>query len=848
MDLSANKFPVTKRLRKMTTNNKVTLVIMCLLILGASSIPAFGQIQPKNYKILAISVEGNVTTDANTIIANSGLRIGDEFRVPGDETINAIKRLWKLTIFSNVEIVVDKEINDGVYLVIRVEEYPRLEKYFIEGSDEIDEKEIGTKVGLVGGQILKPQSISKIVREIKKLYFEEGLLNVVITPQIYEFADADTSDAEEITTTWRNEKNLTEEYEVKYSTSDIRQQTLLNKIKGRKILVFNIVEGNVVEVNKIAFEGNEKFDDDDLKSEFEETSEGAWYKFWTSNEFNKEDYEKDKELLKKFYRKHGFRDFEIVKDSMIFSENNSNLELLITVFEGPQYYIRNIDFSGNTLYVNEELYDRLDMQTGDVFDYEKLNQNLRFNEKQNDVSSLYQDYGYLAFNLSVEEEKVAYDSLDLKIKIIEGSRFKIGNVLVTGNDRTKDKVIRRELFTVPGDYFSRSTIMRSIQQLANLQYFNTEELYKSGVDYKPENDSTVSIVYNVEEKSSEYFNASVGYSGAFGMSGSIGLTLNNFSITEPFQLGGGQQLSFNWQFGVGNFYRTFSLGFSEPWFMDTPTMLGFEVFDTRQRYIYDLRQSGGTLRVGRRLRWPDNYFYLMGSLRFQYNNVIDGRNYYAEGLSRQYTLGVTISRTDIDNPIFPSTGSKFLFDAQLSGGPFLPGDVDYLKLNFKTEWYKRLFNSNRLALFASMDFGYLKELRDSTIVQPFEYFFMGGNGLIIATTPLRGYDDRSVGPRNVYGDIVGGRVKARFIFELRGALALEPVPIYLLAFAEAGNVFYDLKDTDFFDLRRSVGIGARLLIQPIGMIGFDYGYGFDRKAVDGKEPTWEFHFQYGQGL
>ncbi|MBU1099933.1 MAG: outer membrane protein assembly factor BamA [Bacteroidetes bacterium] len=831
----------------MPKNLPITWLIISFSLLFVFTSETNSQVRPKNYKILGISVEGNSTTDANTIIANSGLRVGDEFQIPGDETINAIKRLWKLTIFSDVQILIDKELDDGVFLIIKVDEYPRLDRYVITGDDEISKDDIEEKIGLVGGQTLKPQSINKIKLEIEKLYEEEGLLNAQITPVIYEFAEADTTD-ETITTLWRETNNLTNEYELEYEYTPNRRYVLLEKLKNRKLLEFKIDEGSIVEINQVSFNGNEKYDDDELRGELEETTETAWYMFWKSNKFNKKGFETDKDLLKNFYRKNGFRDFEIESDSLALSEDKTLMDVVVNVYEGPQYFIRNIDFTGNTLYSDEELFSHVNMRKGDIFDFEKLNQNLRFNEAQDDVSSLYQNFGYLAFNLQVQEEKVAEDSLDINIKIIEGSRFRIGTVKIEGNDRTKDKVIRRELYTIPGDYFSRSTIMRSIQQLSNLTYFNVEELYKTGVDYKPENDSTVAIIINVQEKSSEYFNASVGYSGAFGLSGSIGLTLNNFSITEPFQIGGGQQLSFNWQFGVGNFYRTFSLGFSEPWFMNTPTMIGFDVFDTRQRYIYDLRQSGGTLKVGRRLKWPDNYFYLMGMFKFQYNNVLGGAGFYREGLSRQYTVGATISRTDIDNPIFPSTGSKIQLDAQLSGGPFLPGDVDYLKINLKTEWYKRLFNSNRVALFTSVDIGYLKELSDDTIVQPFEYFFMGGNGLIIATTPLRGYDDRSVGPRSADGNIIGGKVKARFIFELRGALALEPVPIYLLAFAEAGNVFYDIKDTDFFNLRRSVGIGARLLIQPIGMIGFDYGYGFDRKLVDGKEPTWEFHFQYGQGL
>ncbi|MFA7229298.1 MAG: BamA/TamA family outer membrane protein, partial [Melioribacteraceae bacterium] len=400
-----------------------------------------------------------------------------------------------------------------------------------------------------------------------------------------------------------------------------------------------------------------------------------------------------------------------------------------------------------------------------------------------------------------------------------------------------------------GSYFSRSYILRSIQQLANLQYFNSESLYKTGVDYRPSNDSTVNITYKVEEKSSDYLNASVGYSGAFGFSGAVGFTLSNFSIAEPLRMGGGQILNFNWQFGVGNFYRTFSLGFTEPWFMDTPTSLGFDLFDTRQRYVYDLQQSGVTFRVGKRLTWPDDFFYVQGTFRFQYNDVIDGGGYYPTGLSRQYTIGAAISRTDIDNPIFPTRGSKILLNGELSGGPFLPGNVDYYKLLFKAEWYRPLFRSNKFVLYTSVDLGYIGKLINNTPIQPFEYFYMGGNGLIIATTPLRGYEDRSLGLRDpVYNDVRGSSVMAKYTAELRIALSMEPIPIYLLAFAEAGNVYLDIKKTDLFNLKRSVGIGARILLNPIGLIGFDYGYGFDRRSVDGQDPQWLFHFQFGKGF
>ena len=803
--------------------------------------------QRENYKILGISVEGNKTADANTIIANSGLKVGDEIEIPGDQTLNAIKRLWKLGLFtSDVQIVIDKKINNGVFLIIKVKEHPRIEKYVFEGNDYLDEDDLDKAVFFVTGQILKPQNIYSTKRKMQELYDEEGLLNAQIDPQQYSFSKADTTD-DVINVTWVNIENKDEEYETEYDYDPDSRRSIVNKIKDRILLVYKIEEGEEVDVRSISFTGNEIFDDDDLKSEFDEISEPVWWQFWADDSFNKEEYKTDKQLLTDFYHREGYRDFEIISDSLIYSEDKSKVSIVIDLYEGPILKVRNIIWEGNTVYSDEILSSRLEFQKGDVFDLGRFNQNLRFNEKQTDVSSVYQDNGYLGFSLETKEVRVAEDSIDIYITINENQRFKIGKVLITGNDRSKDKVIRRELYTVPGDFFSRSNIFTSLQQLANLQYFNPEKLYTTGIDYRPVNDSTVNLIYNVEEKSSDYLNASVGYSGSFGFSGAIGVTLTNFDIGHPFSMGGGQILNFNWQFGVGNFYQTLTFGFTEPWFLDSPTMVGFDIFDTRQRYIYDLKQTGITFKVGRRLRWPDKYFYIQGIMKFQYNDVIGGAGYYAEGKSTQVTAGATLTRTDIDNPIFPSRGSKISFNAEISGGPFLPGDVDYFKINFRSDFYRRLFNSNRLVFYAGFDLGYLQELRTNTIIQPFEYFYMGGNGLVIATTPLRGYNDRSVGPRE-NGQIIGGGVMTRYVLELRAALTLEPMPIYIIAFAEAGNVWKDLRSTDFYNLRRSVGIGARILIQPIGLIGFDYGYGFDRFLVDGNRPQWLFHFQFGRGF
>ena len=828
------------------TSQKRLLKIVLLPVFLFFISTAYPQI--KSYKVLGVTVEGNKSADATTIISSSGIKVGDEVQIPGDKTLNAIHNLWSLNIFSDVQIIIDKEIGDGVFLLIKVEEYSRIERTVIEGNDEIDTDDIEAKINFTRGTILKPQEVANLKQKVLKLYEEEGYLNAEITDKYYDFFRADTTE-DGIEITWRNKKDFSDEYTVLYEDDDIIYRNLIDRIKDRILLKLKIVENDEVVVREIQFVGNEDFDDGDLRGEMDEISEARWWKFWSSSNFKREGFEKDKELIKKFYLKNGYRDAEIISDSLTYYNDNKDLKIVMNIHEGPQYKIRNITWQGNTIYPDEVLTQSLDFAKGDIFDYDKFEKNLHGNEAQTDVNALYQDNGYLTFSSQASEIKVASDSIDLVIRLEERNQFRIGKVNITGNTKTKDKVIRRELYNVPGEYFNRALLFRSIQQLANLQYFNVEKLYgPQGLDYTLPNDSTVDITFNVEEKSSDYLNASVGYSGSFGFSGAVGVTLTNFSIAEPFSLGGGQVLSFNWQFGVGSLYRTFTLGFTEPWLFDTPTLVGFEVFDTRQQYIYDLRQSGGTLRTGRRLKWPDDFFYLQGFFKYQYNNVIEGQGFYQEGKFNQFTLGTTISRKNIDNPIFPSQGSSYSFDAEMSGGPVLPGEVNYYKLSFRAEWYKRLFNSSSVALYAIADMGYLNEFEEGTPINPFEYFFMGGNGLVIATTPLRGYDDRTVGPRDSQGNVIGGRVMSRYTTELRFAVTLDPIPIYLLAFAEAGNVFESLKKTDIFELRRSVGFGARLLINPLGLIGFDLGYGFDRKLTDDKEPEWLFHFQFGRGF
>lgn len=765
-------------------------------------------------RILGISVEGNnPTTGAETgaIITNSGLKIGDEISLPGDEIRQAIQKLWALRIFSDLQIVIENKIDNAAYLLIKVKEYPRLDKIEITGTDDVSEDDIKKKITLANGQILIPDDIYTSIKKIKQLYEEEGYLLASITPE-----------------------------------SVVEDSNKPNKI----LLKFNIDEGTRVTIQKIGFSGNKNFEDGDLKSEFEDISEKKWYHFILSSpKFERKKYDDDKARILKFYRKNGYIDAEILSDSIGYSEDNKKMFIQINLNEGQQYKVRNIVWEGNTVFRSEVLNERLGFRTGMIFDEETFEQNLKGNEQQSDVASLYLDDGYLRFNLEPEINRVGSDSLDIIIHVFERNQFRIGEVEIKGNRKTKENVIRRELYTLPGDYFSRSLIIRSLRQLAQLNYFNPEKLRP---DTRIINEETVKLIYEVEEKSSDNVNASVGYSGAFGVTGALGFTITNFSISDPLEGGAGQILNFDWQFGEGARFRTFSLNFTEPWLFDRPTTLGLSLNDTRQKFSWDIRQSGASVRLGRRLNWPDNYCRADWILRYQHYDIRDagGSLYYEVGTSNQVSLNQTLSRNSTDSPIFPTIGSNVALSTEISGGPFLPGNVDYHKWLFNMEWYIPLFGSSRLVLFSATTLGFLQGFYQTSRIPPIEYFYMGGTLMgYVSTTPLRGYEDRSVGPKNKFGQEEGGRVLNKHAIELRLAATLNPMPIYFLGFIEGGNVYRDFQHTDFFDLKRSFGIGARLLIQPIGMIGFDYAYGADDVLPkDGKPDGWRFHFQFGRGF
>ena len=757
---------------------------------------------PRTYKILSINAEGNKFYDSRIIISNSGLKVGDEIMIPSEATQAAIMNLWNMKLFSDVEINVDKKVGDGAYLVIKVKELPKLDNIKFSGNDEFSDKDLEEKIPLETGQVITPQTVKDIEYNITKLYETEG-----------------------------------------YPLATVKVDQFVNSYNEAQLRV-KISEGNKISVRHIRFAGNSKISTSDLKGAMEETSERSWWKFWDKARFNRNDYEKDKEFIIDYYKQNGFKDATIIEDKLEYKNNKEDVDILIKVAEGPKYKVGNITFEGNTVYKDSTLYEKLDMKRGDVFNFMKFNQNLRGNESQSDIASLYLDNGYLGFNADVDETVKENNYVDLKIVVSENRQYRVGLISFSGNSKTQDKVIRRELFTLPGQYFNKTAMVRSMQQLSQLNYFNPEAL---NYDFVQRNDSTVDLVYLVEERSSDQLNASVGYSQTFGFSGSLGLTFNNFDILDPLSGGAGQILSLQWDFGTEGTYRTFRIGFTEPWLFNTPTSAGIDVYDTKQNYTYEIQETGSTLNIGRRFRFPDDYFRGDWFLKFQRTNVINGAGIYETGLRTQISIGQVISRNSTNSPIFPSVGSKISLSAEIAGANLI-GTTNFYKLGFKSEAYKSLDNAGKLVLASLFDIESISSLSSDNYVPPNELFFMGGSGLSYNTVALRGYDDRSVGPVNSVRSPVGGRFMMKYGVELRYSLSQDPIPIFLMVFAEAGNLWPSFKTADIFDLKRSVGFGARLMLPAVGIIGFDLGYGFDRKVVDNEDPSWLFHFQFGRGF
>ncbi len=452
------------------------------------------------------------------------------------------------------------------------------------------------------------------------------------------------------------------------------------------------------------------------------------------------------------------------------------------------------------------------------------------------------------FIRETEMECIFTDRITLPFDKEEPDRFRIGEVIIRGNTRTQERVIRRVLYTIPGDYFSREKLIRSVRELQMLNYFKPGTIQP---ELQFEDDETVNIIFNLEEQSSDTYNVSVGYTPGFGFTGGLGVSFNNFDLRRPFRGGAGQQLQLNWQFGEPGTFRTFRISFTEPWLYDTPTLFGIDLFDTRERIFIDHHRTGAAIRLGRQFQWPDDNTRGRWIIRGQRNDVTENQDIFLPGVSTHFGVTQIVNRNSTDHPVFPIRGSDVTITNKIAGGPLLPGNVEFHHHIIEVNSYTAIFNAERFTIAAKTKTASLFPLNDASRIHPIELYFMGGTGLgQFNTVSLRGYADRSVGPVDEQGNPVGGQAITVSTIEFRYAPLLDSYTIYFLAFAEAGNVWKELWDARVSELRRSAGIGIRISVPWLGMMGFDYAYGFDTVFVPPDRrheiPGWQFHFQVGR--
>lgn len=786
--------------------------------------------EPQNVRTVTVrelSFKGLQSIGEQELLKSFPIKVNDTLRIPGQEIAGALQYLWNLQYFSNVSVDEADLGNNSVRLTFTVAELPLLEEISFEGNHKFKSKELLRTTALTVGHRISTQELLNAANRIEKEYATKGYL---------------TAGAE---------------YRL--------QSTSGNKARA----LFTINEGSRVVIEKIRFHGNTAFKEGKLRSVLKETAQNSWWrKIFGEPKLDREKFEEDKNMLVEFYRDNGYRDARVLRDTISYTDDKKGLILDIYVEEGPKYHIGNITWVGNTKdFATTEILDTtFAIRKGDVYSAKKINERLNFSQDHSDVSSLYLDRGYLSFRAKLEEEVVKPDQVNLRISLTEGEPFTLNVINIKGNTKTKDHVIRRELYTVPGETFSRKNVVRSVREISMLNYFDPETLTPD-IEPNPRN-NTVDLTYNVTERQTDTFNAAIGYSGSSGGTGSLGLTFNNFSLGDlfngdawrPLPHGDGQRVAFQWQFGSNN-YRTLSLSVSDPWAFGTHTSVGFNAFKTRQSYdlVSDssdtnrktIKQYGANVTIGRRLTWPDDYFSVNWRVGYLHNEggfVRFLEETDAPKSADEFSITQTISRNSIDNPIYPRHGSRNVLTAQISGG-VLPGTIDFYKFVGSTSWFLPV--THKLVLNLSAQQGYLDTFSKGDYIPYTDYFYMGGSGMSsLPTIPLRGYPDQSLGQKfSGETDLYGGKIYSKFTTELRYPLSLNPsASIYALTFFEAGNLWASSSSVDFGDLKKAAGIGLRLYLPIIGQIGLDYGYGFDSAPSEPnkKSQGWNFTFTFGQ--
>ncbi|WP_415970499.1 BamA/OMP85 family outer membrane protein [Alistipes ihumii] len=802
---------------------------------------------PKQYIINKVKVSGIKYLDPEVVASMSGLTKGDTIMIPSDYLSSTLKTMWNQRIYSDVQILTEP-VGDSVNIEIVLRERPRVYDWKIEGVRKGQMSELLETLKLKKGSELSDFVLNSSKDAIRKYFAEKGFYN------------ADVSVRLENDTTLENVVNV----------------------------FFVVDRKNRVKIGKIDFEGNTALSDRQLRRSFKKTHQKS-INIFKGAKYKEKDYEEDKENLIDFYNSRGYRNATILSDS-VYRINDKRLGIALKVDEGNKFYYRNVSWTGNSVYETRQLNDMLGISKGETYDKKTLHKRLGIGkhadyEDMSSISSLYQNNGYLFSSIDPGEVVVGEDSIDINVKIFEGKQAKINEVKISGNHRVNDRVIRRELYVRPGELYNRALLMQTIRQLNQMQHFDPEKT-SPGIDLVPNSNELVDISFPLEEVPSDKFEISGGW-GSNMFVGSVGVQLNNVSLKNffkgsewrPYPHGQNQQLAIRGQTN-GSYYKAISLNFTEPWLGGKkPNSLTVGLYYSDETDAYYAWQSGNrhfrtigvSVGIGRRLSWPDRYFTIYNEISYQAYNLKDWSSFLVtNGTSNIFALKTVLARNSVDSPIYPRTGSEFSLSLTLTppyslfqknvdyADPNLPDYkrykwIEYHKWQFKAQWYYPLTNNNKLVLMARAEMGYLGSYNKNK-PSPFEGFDVGGDGMSgynvygVEIVGLRGYENSALTPYTYTADGRADYARAynKYTMEIRYPFILKPSStIYGLVFAEGGNAFKSWKEFDPFLIKRSIGVGARIYLPIVGMLGIDWGYGFDKAVGQTERSGSQVHFIIG---
>ena len=807
---------------------------------------------PKKYEIGGVKVTGVQNLNKNTLLEISGLKVGEEITIPSDKISSAIKNLWKQGLFSDVDILIEKIIDDIIFLNINIKEQNRLSKFKFKGKiSKSDINSLKEELNITRGDILTKNLINNSVNKIKEYFINKGFYKISVNYLV----SPDTSK--------NNYKNLT---------------FTINK--GKKVKIKNIIINGRKKISNtkqnLIFKKDSIYaiSDFQIRKSMKETKKKNAWRFYKASKFIEQNFINDKKNIIKKYNEIGYRDARITYDTVYLNQDNT-LTIEMNISEGEKYNFGKISFTGNTVYTNEQLNQTLGIKSGDVFDQSILDMRLFGSGEGNDLSSLYLDDGYLFFNATPVETSVKNKKIDLEIRIYEGKQARINKVNVKGNTKTNDHVIMRELRTRPGDLFKRSDIMRSQRELAQMQYFDPEA-FDVKIDPDPVKNE-VNITYILEEKSSDQIQLQGGW-GAGRIVGQLGFTFNNFSTRnvlkkdkwDPLPSGDGQKFNISAS-SNGIYYQQYRMSFLEPWLGGKkPNSLSISLYKSisSNGQSGDARQAieltGLTLGLGKRLKFPDDYFTIYNGINFQKYELINSQTFFTfnNGYSNNISYDIRLGRNSVDQLIFPRRGSDFLLSLKLTPPYSLINKTDdyssvsdqekykwieFYKWNFKSSWFSAF--TDKLVLATKIEMGLLGAYNNDLGIAPFERFYVGGDGLSgmgmvydgRELISLRGYNNNTVSPQT------GATIYNKYTTEIRYAISLNPSStVYALGFLEAGNAWDKFDNFNPFTMKRSAGFGVRIMLPMIGMMGLDYGWGLDELPLHPNANGGQFHFSMGQ--